>query len=52
MTALGIVIALLGLGLAWGGPLDPEYLLDWGTFLSGCVLVYLGVRLIGEGVWS
>lgn len=52
MTALGIMFAMVGLAMAWGGPLDPDYLSDWGLFLAGCALVYIGIRLIGEGVWS
>lgn len=46
MIAIGFLLILIGAGMAWTGPIDPEYSIDWIVFVLGLILIALGVQLV------
>jgi len=43
---LGILLLIVGLGIAIHGPSDPEYAEDWGMWIIGVIAGAFGLRII------
>lgn len=50
MTALGVILLLVGVAVAYDGPVDKGYLEDWCIWLFFVIVGAIGLIMIVRGL--